>query len=153
MYDKIIFLDIDGVLNTWSEQGKYKDYIDPVKLQRVADIINATGAKVVISSNWRFDMDCVLKNLDLIKDSIIDRTGSGESRLEEIHEWLENNPTNKWVALDDLFLDTPNLVMTNEATGITNSNASLAVSMLNDTKYDDLYNKASVFCNVSKIGA
>ena len=47
MPEKIIFLDVDGVLN-------YRDYInDASKVQMIADLCNKTNAKVVITSSWR----------------------------------------------------------------------------------------------------
>lgn len=53
MPEKIIFLDVDGVLN-------YRDYIndatndiDPSKVQMIADLCDKTNAKVVITSSWR----------------------------------------------------------------------------------------------------
>ena len=64
---KIIFLDIDGVLNhqiwfkNWHESGKRTDteeqyndsMIDPNSISLLNKIIADTGAKVVISSSWR----------------------------------------------------------------------------------------------------
>ena len=72
---KVIFLDIDGVLNGWdlSEYVKYniwniihfkkiKDFIrslshytdiDKKRVRRLGKICNKTGAQVVLSSSWR----------------------------------------------------------------------------------------------------
>ena len=62
-----IFLDIDGVLNheDWyvNHIGKYRDSFkewweecfDPECVKRVKHILEETGAKIVISSSWRFD--------------------------------------------------------------------------------------------------
>lgn len=44
---KILFLDVDGVLNT--RPGS----LDPEKLELLADIVGATGCKIVLSSSWR----------------------------------------------------------------------------------------------------
>jgi len=54
---KIIFLDIDGVLNSraydrtrnWNEQTD----IDETRLPLVKKIVDGTGAKIVLSSTWR----------------------------------------------------------------------------------------------------
>lgn len=57
--DKIIFLDIDGVLNSrqWFMNVHLKEkprfQIDPKTIKRLNHIIYKTGAKVVISSTWR----------------------------------------------------------------------------------------------------
>ena len=56
---KIIFLDIDGVLNSigWVERTKgtaYEDKeIDPSKVRLLKQIIDKTDAKIVLSSTWR----------------------------------------------------------------------------------------------------
>ncbi|MDE6690910.1 MAG: hypothetical protein K2K04_02975 [Clostridia bacterium] len=54
---KVIFLDIDGVLNSraydrkrnWNEQTN----IDETRLPLVKRIVDETGAKIVLSSTWR----------------------------------------------------------------------------------------------------
>mgnify|MGYP005857029319 CR=1 FL=1 len=60
---RIIFLDIDGVMNhaiyfKRRKEGKFeRDPIDPECVQYLNRIIAATGAKVVISSTWRMHYD------------------------------------------------------------------------------------------------
>lgn len=68
---KYIFLDIDGVLNSsdfikymqnykhvtgknWTDEidGR-SEFVDPRAVQRVIDICEKTGAKIVVSSSWR----------------------------------------------------------------------------------------------------
>ena len=53
---KILFLDIDGVLNTGSHlsQDKYGDGFNPKAVANLAKIVDATGADIVISSSWKF---------------------------------------------------------------------------------------------------
>lgn len=54
---KVIFLDIDGVLNSrtydrkrnWNEQTD----IDETRLPLIKEIVDATDAKIVLSSTWR----------------------------------------------------------------------------------------------------
>ena len=64
---KVIFLDIDGVLNsndwyvyrednvdTYSIDAQYPFYeFDPRAIERLNRIIESTGAKIVVSSTWR----------------------------------------------------------------------------------------------------
>lgn len=58
---KLIFLDIDGVLNSNNyaekrmKQGiKYEiDPVDPDALHRLLEVISQTSAKIIISSSWR----------------------------------------------------------------------------------------------------
>lgn len=59
---KILFLDIDGVLNTkyWYSQmdrnapkDQYGYGFDPTSVANLAQIIEKTGAEIVISSSWK----------------------------------------------------------------------------------------------------
>ena len=60
--DKVIFLDIDGVLNTkcWYTQmngntpkDKYGYTFDPRSVANLKKILDETGAEIVISSSWK----------------------------------------------------------------------------------------------------
>jgi hypothetical protein len=60
---KVIFLDIDGVINTkeWhskmtkdTPKDEYGYAFDPVAVADLAHIIDETGADMVISSSWKF---------------------------------------------------------------------------------------------------
>ena len=60
MTDKIIFLDVDGVLTSTKETpGSYLNHsldqygISPSCLKNLKKLIADTGAKIIISSNWR----------------------------------------------------------------------------------------------------
>ena len=59
---KVIFLDIDGVLNTgrWHAQmggniprDKYGYTFDPNAVANLKKILDETGAEIVISSSWK----------------------------------------------------------------------------------------------------
>lgn len=55
---KVIFLDIDGVLNSldWSEKQKGSENyaeINPEKVKMLKEIVDRTGAEIVLSSTWR----------------------------------------------------------------------------------------------------
>jgi hypothetical protein len=54
---KIIFLDIDGVLNCDNTRNprRFPYVIDPRLLARLKRLLKATHAKVVLSSSWRCD--------------------------------------------------------------------------------------------------
>lgn len=55
-FEKIIFLDIDGVLNDEGEQ-RNKQVINPVFVSNLAKIVKATNADIILTSSWR---GCVL---------------------------------------------------------------------------------------------
>lgn len=53
---RVVFLDIDGVLN-YEKSKSYKDNlylgIDTIRAKRLAKIVEATDAKIVLTSTWR----------------------------------------------------------------------------------------------------
>jgi hypothetical protein len=109
---KIIFLDIDGVLNfqshyeskEFNEQVKkdmtdnleaFKSEINPEAVERINRLCKETGAEVVLSSSWRRNMsiDGIQKIMNYCGATfkIIDRTPLiGTARGFEIEEWLSN---------------------------------------------------------------
>ncbi|MDR2407189.1 MAG: hypothetical protein LBE13_03630, partial [Bacteroidales bacterium] len=160
MVEKVLFLDIDGVLQPGSSQERFKhinemdtlykklfdeygvDYSsyfkydvaavyydwDKESLRELRRILDTTGAKIVISSDWRQrkPISC-LQNFFRIygmADYVVDYTpdfdheackefrktekykGVYECRCIEILEYVKKHPEiKKWVALDDLSLD------------------------------------------------
>lgn len=107
---KILFLDIDGVLNSYrtcmafggypfrSSQVQYLDQVAIKLLQRMCD---SSGVEIVLSSTWRLSEDYkeLGKALGL---PIIDRTPSLDGiRGEEIQQWLDLNHGGPYVIVDD----------------------------------------------------
>jgi len=110
-YDKLIFLDIDGVLNSHRSAialGGYpyphKEYhkFDIVALGLIRKICKDSGAKIVLSSGWRFMIEPREIAMEL-KLPIIDKTPHvyGVSRGEEIMYWLRSHSARKYVIIDD----------------------------------------------------
>lgn len=64
---KIIFLDIDGTVNNittfkkryykWKKTGIWDSMLDDTMLKRLKEIVDETGAKIILTSVWRFDLD------------------------------------------------------------------------------------------------
>ena len=57
---KIIFLDIDGVLNSDMYEANRTDKLDDNRIDHsrvklLADLVKATDAKIVLTSTWRMD--------------------------------------------------------------------------------------------------
>ncbi len=118
---KVLFLDFDGVLNNKAFfegfKGRFvpdEDMIDPQAVGLLQDIIDKTGAKIVISSSWRkgFDLEelqAMLKNKGLVRAEIIGKTPAKMSlyhRGGEIRMWLrdyvdKSDPIEGIVILDD----------------------------------------------------
>lgn len=112
---KVIFLDIDGVLNTPKTIRRFGfDFIDDILVALVARICRETGAKIVLSSSWRTaEKDLNLARLVLerhnleihdctpvIKRELIE--GGWVRRHEEIRAWLEEKEVERFAIIDDL---------------------------------------------------
>ncbi len=110
---KILFLDIDGVLN--SKAGWERDNPDTIKYMQkeCVTLLNKIVAeipdlKIVISSSWRhaFPMEDIITMLGDAGKVVIGKTPqvhlSGGQRGDEIQSWLDFNPgVENFVILDD----------------------------------------------------
>lgn len=118
---KVIFLDIDGVLNEEKSRSRCCGYlgIDDKKVENLAKIVEETNAKIVLISTWKDDwrktykahqgmmanyLDRKLKKQGLValdKTKSIDKHGFHFSRGEGILQYLADNKVEKYVILDD----------------------------------------------------
>lgn len=148
-----IFLDIDGVLNSedwyhyyWENDLKYtdKEYnIDFRAVERLNRLIDATGAEIVLSSTWRFDMDVAKLRLsraglkyDIAKKLPGCEFGVGSpTRGELIAEYVKNQKCKRYVIFDDDNDMTDEqkekyFVRTDHFTGLTDSDLDKAMEIL-----------------------
>ena len=124
---KIIFLDVDGVLNTTNtfikrkiikqKTGYYILEIDDFRLQYLKEIVDKSNSKIVLTSTWRMNFKKEnnkiipltnkakeLQNkfkeygIDIYDITILDKN---RNREKEIKEWLNNNNVENFVILDD----------------------------------------------------
>jgi hypothetical protein len=155
---KVIFLDHDGVTclaNNWGSRFKKKDRskytseiempvefrfdnFDKKAIKVLNEILEETGAEIVVSSDWRLycnleEMGEYYENHGICKKPIgftkrmtdFDSDGAAlftwkgwneRIRIVEIQEWVKNHPEiTSWVAVDDMnmhelesFVHTPN---------------------------------------------
>lgn len=152
---KIIFLDIDGVFNYVG--CKYKlghvYFVDPEKIKLLKQLIDKTGAKVILSSTWRYGwMDlnngCDSSNSrDFVKlrdefkkygVEFMDYTPKYSAyRGDEIDLWLKNWKGEKiesFVIFDDDNDMNPymrNLVRTSFTKGLEQKHINKAMKILN----------------------
>ena len=102
---KVIFLDIDGVLNSNSTSNprKFPYVIDDMLLARFRELVRKTGATVVLSSTWRVDPIGLLaaKYYQVpYNDACPDMPGA--PRCEEMQAWLRHHPeATRYAVLDD----------------------------------------------------
>lgn len=112
--NRLVFLDIDGVLNNLSSAlalGNPSKHLDPVCVGLIERLLKEADAKVVVSSSWRIGrtVESLQQELDSlwankIADRIIGKTGDGYNghRGRQIKEWIEvNAPDCSYVILDD----------------------------------------------------
>lgn len=152
--EKIIFLDIDGVLTTvkeyWLNRTNYrKKYPEAARLnipypfnkkcvQAYNNIILATGADVVLSSDWRLhwsldELDEIFKFNGCIKspsyvthNEMVSMSGLEKNRAYQIESFIIKHKPKKWVAIDDLDMreymkitgDDDKMIVTNDNEGI-----------------------------------
>ena len=137
---KVIFLDIDGVLNDFTSSADiWEDTPTDMHLRNLKLIVDATGAEIVLSSTWRLFKDTrkvVEKRLADFGMKFIDRTIELRNRADEIEEWLSRHPeVNKFVILDDECISLErlkaNLVQTTMAYGLLPTHVRKAIKILN----------------------
>lgn len=129
----IIFLDIDGVLNSnfWEKEHQKEisngTLIDIEKIKLLSGLVNEFSAKIVLHSGWKYWFDENLKPIrieserlqELLKkygltieavtpdfaDEEIKRTKKFSLiKAKEILSWVESHPNSNWVVIDDLDL-------------------------------------------------
>lgn len=123
---KVVFLDIDGVLNSRSyitKMGELWDdpqhQIDPAAVIRLNRLTDATGASIVVSSTWRLAFRYYLDKLQacmasygitapvvgMTPDFVVPTDGqvllATGTRGDEITAWLDDNNVIRFVILDD----------------------------------------------------
>ena len=102
---KVIFLDIDGVLNCKKTPNprKFPYVVDKRLLVRFKRLLEKTGAKVVLSSTWRYD-PAGLFSAKHWSIPFIDVTPDmpKRPRRDEILAWLKKHPrVTRFVVIDD----------------------------------------------------
>ena len=149
---RTIFLDIDGVLNGdlfISTDDKPGILIDNTRLDLIKQIVDATGAKIVLSSSWKEHWEKVEKECDETGKEInaifascglkiYDKTIKYHNdRKKEIVDWLKAHPdvTNFAVIDDSPFEEgilTDHFVLTSRLRyGIDRDDARKAILILN----------------------
>ena len=138
---KVIFLDVDGVLNSARDYYSIELSTDS-HLELLKELIDRTGAKIVLSSSWRMGLSIRGNLVQRLADynlEIYDTTPvlyfEGRKRGDEIRAWLDKHEdVVNFVILDDEsdmceFTKT-NLVKTDTNFGLKRKNIEKAVEIL-----------------------
>ena len=157
---KTIFLDIDGVCNCSTTTKRLQSaseftFVDTRKVLRLRDIVERTGAKLVLSSTWRFGADP--KAFYLEREALRELVAEFRrlrcplwfdvtpylpraKRWQEINAWLILHPeVEDYIILDDWGEDEfrpmmDRLVKCDARFGLTKERAELAIQMLGEIK-------------------
>lgn len=150
---KYIFLDIDGVLNCGDTKERCCEFvgIDPHKVAHLKYIVDATGAQIVLTSTWKYEWHQIHKIMNDAMANYLDKALSdaglvaiaktdddGFDRGAGIIEYLQQNPADAWVVLDDMIFPDferlgicEHLVLTNfDDDGLTQELARQAIEIL-----------------------
>lgn len=116
---KVIFCDVDGVLNVYTTKEKFRGYIgiDDKRLERLKEIVDATKAVVILCSTWRLGYNkdghelqdhtkYIKEKFDSVGLKIYDVTPdlghNGIYRGQEIKQWLsEHDDVEDFIIIDD----------------------------------------------------
>lgn len=149
---KVIFLDVDGVLNA-NDYIKTTDKVNDILRIHDSNLINlqklkiSTDAEIILTSTWKFDYakkndlgKYLIDKLEEYNLQIYDYTiDNFYDRGRGIIEYLNKHPyIEEFVILDDDYFNdydifglTSNLIRTSCAKGLTESDIEKAIKILN----------------------
>ena len=157
---KVIFLDIDGVLNSKrydNDRAAWTGNIDQTRMVLLKRLVDCTGAEIILSSSWRIHWDvgeaqCDQRGLEMNRIfgayglKIAGKTPriSFDRRADEIREWLRTNEglVEQFVILDDIPYGwdelSSHVVKTNYliGRGLEDAHVEAAVAILKTTMHD-----------------
>lgn len=151
---KVIFFDIDGVLNTTKTTRKMGifNFVDARKVLRLREIVERTGAELVMSSSWRYgfepgafwyeregvaQLEAEFRRLRCPKWIDVTPWLSGSKRQKEIFAWLAVHPeVDEFIIIDDvgeeLTFYNDRLVLTDPKVGLNKERMEFAIKMLGE---------------------
>lgn len=156
---KIIFLDIDGVLNNIRTRETFENFVfvDDDKILLLKKLIEKTDAKIVLSSSWRIGwrfkeknshcanedvrlFEALQRKLEEYEIKLMSYTKHLWHRGKEIDAWLNEwngEKIESFVILDDMAKENfdPNsdhLIQTDISKGLTQCNVDEAIKILNN---------------------
>ncbi len=148
---RVLFLDIDGVILSGTALHATGDnrHLPPAAIALVNQVLDRTGAVVVVSSNWRMHDDCremlAAAGLTRLHDDWATPTGRqmvgsiilGRTRGSEIQDWLDRHQETEAYAIvddDSDMLDHQRqfFVKTQFMTGICDGHVEMLVDILGE---------------------
>jgi hypothetical protein len=147
---KIIFLDIDGVLNSdrTPNPRKFPYIVDKELLERLNGLLALTGAKVVLSSSWRCDpVGLLAAKYWKVPFTYVCSDKPKSPRGKEILNWLSDHPdVTRFAIIDDEDdgLDDLPIFQPSSRTGLTPEIAEGVAKYLNGETEETMRANAAV---------
>lgn len=129
---KVIFLDIDWVIHIDGSNT-----FDPECCSFVKEIVNQTGAKIIVSSAWGFSVD--LRHIALKQFQQYGLPIEGfttivnpieDDKVANIKHFLDTHDVEQWVVIDDFRLSIDNLIHISSKNGLDLQAAKQAIAKL-----------------------
>lgn len=103
---KLLFLDIDGVLNSYRSdlvlgQARTIENLDPIAVALLQKVVKETGCVVCLSSNWRFSHDYRELAKELKIPILFQTPDLDGNRVNEVNDILEGINPETYAILDD----------------------------------------------------
>ena len=158
----VIFLDIDGVLNSDEYFDKTKNLniegikrdIDVEKIELLKKAIDETGANVVLSSSWRYtkkaqDLKALLAHYEIYTDVT---PFIQNNRGVEIKQWLSNNENvEDFIIVDDEIFSSYDEELLGKLVKISNENGHGYGEGLLPKDIDEIINRLGRNRNIESI--
>ena len=154
--NKVIFLDIDGVLNLIYKDSSFDEYgqiFNKTCVDNFKSIIEQTNAKIIVSSTWKDSGLSIMKEMWINRNlpgEVIDITPSAQdvvdhgiepymdlvSRGSEIELWMiKNDFKGNYIIIDDVrdftIEQSKYLIKTNSMIGLTKEDSVKSINLLN----------------------
>jgi len=153
--DRIIFLDVDGVLKPYSrnvEEWLYyqSNILNPDCCVRFKEILDTTNAKIVVSSTWRIEDKHLitlveeLRKYGIHEDTFIGVTTDLENKVKskdhnelrwlEIKDYIDKHNITDYAILDDFDFGEyakDRLIQTEKYIGLTEELKTRCINVLN----------------------
>lgn len=147
---KVLFLDVDGVLNMENRTGSHKT-LNKKRLRLLSRIVNETQCEIVLSSTWRTDLYYYLRIKRYLRYRglvIRDKTThtiefERPQRGYEIQHWLDKHDNVETYAIVDdknqfLTCQLPYFVQTDPTQGLTTENVTQLINILSNNTIQKL---------------
>lgn len=139
---RVLFLDVDGVLNTYDSDGYLN--INKNRLRILRRILEETGCRIVVSSTWRISHDTRARLVNKLKWKGLEVYGwtttekllDDQKRGHEIEHWLDTHEgIDSYCIIDDdndmLPSQANHFVLIDGRVGLTDAYANVIIQILN----------------------